>query len=171
MLVFTVQQNESAIHTHLSTPCGLPSHSSHNSALRRVPSAIWASLVAQMVKNLPAMQQTLVPFSRFSLVTYFIHSINRVCVNANLPSVLTLSPLGINMSTVFSLFSSCLFGSLYQIFFLCTLFMSSSRLRAKPLLSSFCALKNFLSLPCVTQHLWAKMVFLSDLEPSCFSVT
>ena len=81
VLVFTVQQNESAIYTHLSPPFGLPSHSSHHSALSRVPSAIWASLVAQMVKNLPAMQETLVPFSKFTLVTYFIHSINRVCVS------------------------------------------------------------------------------------------
>ena len=49
-----------------SLPFGLPSRSGHHSALSRVPSAIWASLLAQMVKSLPAMQETLVPLSRFS---------------------------------------------------------------------------------------------------------
>ena len=104
MLVFTVQQNESAIYTHLSPPFGLPSHSSHHSALSRVPSAIWASLVAQLVKNLPAMQETLVPFSKFSLVTYFIHSINRVCVSMPVSQV---------FSPFLPLASICLPSSLY----------------------------------------------------------
>ena len=39
VLVSTVQQNESAIHMHISPPFGLPSHSGHHSALSRLPCA------------------------------------------------------------------------------------------------------------------------------------
>ena len=46
VLVSAVQQNESAIHMHVSLLSGLPFHSGHHSALSRVPSAIQEFLVS-----------------------------------------------------------------------------------------------------------------------------
>ena len=56
VLVSTVQQSESAICIHISPFLGFPSHLGHHRALSRVP----------------------VLYSRFSLVIYFMHSINSV---------------------------------------------------------------------------------------------
>lgn len=71
--------------------------------------------------------------------------------------------------TTYFLFSLRLFGSLYQIVFLCKLckYNCSSRLSPRLAFSSFCMLlKNFQSLHDVTQHLCAKEFhrFINNLD-------
>ena len=48
MLVSTVQQSESAIHTHVLCLFGFPSHSGHHSVLSRVPCAIQYVLISYL---------------------------------------------------------------------------------------------------------------------------